>query len=179
MANTAGKTTATTLVIPLRRGWAVWCRALFAAARRFAFISAPLRKQSFIHVAHWSLTNRLAGERLGHTCLYFESNFDSSMDEYVDVFVQAVPWHMRMVWAGGLDYPGLYPSTTYRKWSDEHANHLQHYYAAYPHATTTEVVAALMVDDRFEQFAVTSEQMSDEEFDRGYQSLLTEVRRWL
>jgi hypothetical protein len=179
MANTAGRLTATTLVIPLRRGWSLWCRALFAAARRFPFISAPLRKQSFIHVAHWSLTSKLADERLGHTCLYFESNFDSSMDEYVDVFVQAVPWHMRMVWAGGLDYPGLYPSETYRKWSDEHANHVQHYYAAYPDATTTEVAAALKVDDRLERFLETHGDASDEAFDRGYRSLLTDVRRWL
>ena len=41
MANTAGRATATTLLIPLRRGWAVWCRILFAAARRFAIISDP------------------------------------------------------------------------------------------------------------------------------------------
>jgi hypothetical protein len=101
------------------------------------------------------------------------------MDEYVDVFVQAVPWHMRMVWAGGLDYPGLYPSAAYRKWSDEHANHVQHYYAAYPDATTTEVAAALKVDDRFERFLETHGDVSDEEFDRGYRSLLTDVRRWL
>jgi len=179
MANTAGKTTATTLLFPLRRGWSVWCRVLFAAARRYPFISAPLRKQSFIHVAHWSLTDRLAGEPLGHTCLYFESNFDSSMDEYVDVFVQAVPWHMRMMWAGGLDYPGLYPSTRYRKWSDEHANHVQHYYAAYPDATTTEVTAALNVSDALDRFVATYEHADDQEFERGYQSLLTEVRRWL
>ena len=179
MANTDGRATATTLLIPLRRGWSVWCRVLFAAARRYPFISAPLRKQSFIHVAHWSLTNRLAGERLGRTCLYFESNFDSSMDEYVDVFVQAVPWHMRMVWAGGLDYPGLYPSSTYRKWSDEHANHIQHYYAAYPDTTTTEVTGALEVSDALDRFTETYQHAGDEEFERGYQSLLTEVRRWL
>jgi hypothetical protein len=179
VANTAGRATATTLLIPLRRGWSVWCRVLFAAARRFAFISAPLRRQSFIHIAHWTLVDRLGGRPLGHTCLYFESNFDSSMDEYVDVFVQAVPWHMRMVWAGGLGYPGLYPSEDYRDWSDDHANALQHYYAGYPDATTTEVSAALEVSDRLDRFVDVAGALGDDEFDRAYRNLLTEVGPWL
>jgi hypothetical protein len=180
MANTAGKATATTLLIPLRRGWALWCRALFAAAARFSAISAPLRRQSFIHVAHWTLTDRLDGHPLGHTCLYFESNFDGSMDEYVDVFEQAVPWRMRMIWAGGLDYPGLFPGERYRQWSEEHANHVQHYYAGYEDATTTEVMAALEVDRRLDGFARAHDPaMSDDEFDRGYRRLLEAVAPWL
>lgn len=179
MANTAGRATATTLLIPLRRGWSLWCRVLFAAARRFAFITAPLRRQSFIHIAHWTLVDELCGDPLGRTCLYFESNFDASMDEYVDVFVQAVPWHMRMVWAGGLGYPGLYPSEEYRHWSDEHANALQHYYAGYPDGTTTAVTAALEVSDRLDAFARLAPDLDDAAFEAAYRDLLTEVGRWL
>jgi hypothetical protein len=179
MANKAGPARATTLVIPLRRGWASWCRVLFAAARRFDFISDPLRRQSFIHMARWSLVEELGGQPLGHTCLYFESNFDSSMDEYVDVFVQAVPWHMRMVWAGGVDYPGLYPGVRYRQWSEEHGNAVQHYYAGYPRATTTEVTAGLLVSDRLDQFVATAGALGDTEFANGYQALLTDVSPWL
>jgi hypothetical protein len=179
MANTAGKATATTLVIPLHRGWAVWCGLLFAAARRFSFISAPLRRQSFIHIAHWSITDEVWGSR-GRKFVYFESNFDASMSEYVDVFVQAVPWHMRMVWAGGLDYPGLYPSTEYVEWSLQHANHVQHYYAAYSDATTTEVADALEVADRLDRFLGSCDPAtSDEVIDADYQRLLTEVSPWL
>lgn len=179
MANTAGRATATTLLIPLRRGWALWCRLLFAATRRFPVIAAPLRRQSFIHVAHWSIVDQLCGRPLGRTAIYFESNFDSSMDEYVDVFVQAVPWHMRMVWAGGLGYPGLYPSRRYRDWSDDHATHLQHYYSGYPGATTTQVAAALEVDDRLARFLRDAPTLSDDEFAAGYRTLLTQVGPWL
>jgi hypothetical protein len=179
MANTAGRATATTLIIPLRRGWAVWCRLLFAVSKRFPIISEPLRRQSFIHLAHWSLTDELAGQPLGHTCLYFESNFDASMDEYVDVFVQAVPWRMRTVWAGGLDYPGLHPSEAYRDWSDDHANAVQHYYSGYAQATTTGVVAALEVNDRLDRFAAGAGSLDDAAFAAGYRDLLTKVGRWL
>jgi hypothetical protein len=179
LANTAGRATATTLLIPLHRGWSVWCRVLFAAARRFAFITAPLRRQSFIHVAHWTMVDELCGRPLGRTCLYFESNFDASMDEYVDVFVQAVPWHMRMVWAGGVGYPGLYPSEDYREWSNVHANAVQHYYCGYPDATTTAVSAALEVSDRLDDFAATAAALDDDAFDAGYRRLLTEVGPWL
>ncbi len=179
MANTAGRATATTLLIPLHRGWAGWCRVLFAAARRFAIISEPLRRQSFIHIAHWTLVDQLGGQPLGHTCLYFESNFDSSMDEYVDVFVQAVPWHMRMVWAGGIAYPGLYPSADYRDWSDDHANAIQHYYSRYSNATTTEVSRALEVSDRLDRLARQAATLDDAAFDTAYRALLTEVGPWL
>ena len=180
MANTADKATATTLLIPLRRGWAAWCRVLFFAAKHLPAVSAPLRRQSFIHVAHWSLTDQLAGQRLGHTCLYFESNFDCSMNEYVDVFEQAVPRHMRMVWSGGIGYPGLYPSDEYRRWSEEHANSVQHYFAGTANATTTEVTAALKVEERLSRFVAECDpSLSDEEFDRDYADLLTEVSRWL
>jgi len=180
MANTAGKATATTLLIPLRRGWAVWCRVLFPIARRLPAMTAPLRRQSFIHVAHWTLTDRLDGHPLGRTCFYFQSNFDGAMNEYVDVFEQAVPGRMRMIWAGGLDYPHLYPSERYRKWSVEHASHVQHYYAAYGHATTTEVAAALEVDERLDRFVRACDAAeTDDEFDRRYRELLAEVARWL
>lgn len=179
MANTAGRATATTLLIPLRRGWSLWCRALFAMSRRFEWISAPLRRQSFIHMAHWSLVDELGGQPLGRSAVYFESNFDSSMEEYVDVFVQAVPWHMRVVWAGGVGYPGLYPSDAYQEWSNAHANAVQHYYAGYAEATTSEVAAAVQVDDRLRPFIRRAPDMDDDQFDVEYRRLLTEVGPWL
>jgi trans-aconitate methyltransferase len=179
MANTAGRATATTLLIPLRRGWSLWCRVLFWAAKRFSWITAPLRTQSFIHMAHWSLVDRLAGQPLGRTALYFESNFDSSMDEYVDVFVEAVPWRMRTVWAGGVGYPGLYPSDEYQEWSKAHAHSVQHYFSGYPEATTAEVAAAVRVDDALRPFVERAHDMDDEQFDEAYRQLLTDVGRWL
>ena len=179
MANRAGRTTATTLLIPLRRGWVVWCRVLFAAARRFAVITAPLRRQSFIHMAHWSLVDDFGGRPLGHTCLYFESNFDDSLDAYIDVFLKAVPWRMRMQWAGAVDYPGLYPSSAYRDWSGDHANEVQHYFSRYSNASTSEVAAALAVTDRLDRFERRAASLDDESFRTGYRSLLTEVSRWL
>ena len=179
MANQAGKATATTLVIPLRRGWATWCRTLFAAARRWAFISAPLKKQSFIHVARWTIVSDLDGVPLGRSCLYFESNFDASMDEYVDVFVQAMPGHMRLVWAGGLGYPGLHPAVEYHRWSLDHANAIQHYYCGYQTATTTEVTAATAVTDRLDAFTARAAELDDDAFAREYRALLTEVNQWL
>ena len=101
------------------------------------------------------------------------------MDEYVDVFVQAVPWHMRMVWAGGLAYPGLYPSAEYRDWSDDHANAVQHYYTGYPNATTTEVSRALEVSDRLDRFVGRAPALDEAAFDAAYRALLTEVSPWL
>lgn len=180
MANRDGKVTATTMLMPLKPGWPLWCRALWWAARRFPSVPAPLRRQSFIHIARWSLVDRLGGEPLGHTCLYFESNFDDSLEPYIDVFLKAVPWRMRMQWAGAVDYPGLYPSSGYRDWSDDHANEVQHYYARYSNATTSEVAAALEVSERLDRFERRAASFDDDEsFRAGYHALLGEVGRWL
>jgi hypothetical protein len=179
MANTAGRATATTLLIPLRRGWSLWCSVLFMAARARRFITAPLRRQSFIHLAHWTVVDELCGQPLGRPALYFQSNFDSSMEEYVDVFVEAVPWRMRVVWAGGLGYPGLHPSDRYVQWSNAHAHHVQHYYSSYPEATTTEVANAVAVDDRLAPLIAAAPGMSDDDFAAAYRELLTDVSRWL
>ena len=179
MANTAGQSTATTLLIPLRRGWSIWCRVLFAVGKRRRFVTAPLRDQSFIHMAHWSLVRDLGGQPLGHTALYFESNFDGSMHDYIDVFLDAVPWRMRSVWAGGIGYPGLRPGRDYHEWSLRHANHVEHYYSGYPEATTTDVVAALEIDDRLRPFTGRAASLTDDEFAAAYRRLLTEVGPWL
>jgi hypothetical protein len=167
------------MLIPLKRGWPWWCRVLWSAARRFPSIPAPLRRQSFIHIARWSLVDRLGDVPLGHTCLYFESNFDDSLDAYIDVFLKAVPWRMRMQWAGAVDYPGLYPSSAYRDWSGDHANEVQHYFSRYSNASTSEVAAALAVDDGLDRFERQAASLDDESFLTGYRSLLTEVGRWL
>ncbi len=179
MANTAGRSTATTLVIPLRRGWSIWCRLLFAVAKRTRFVTAPLERQSFIHVAHWSLVKRLGGSSLGGTALYFESNFDGSMSDYVDVFLEAVPWRMRSVWAGGIGYPGLHPSDRYQEWSLAHANEIEHYYCGYQEATTTDVAAAVEVDDRLGPLIAAAPSMTEDEFASGFRDLLAEVGPWL
>ena len=179
MANRDGKVTATTMLMPLKRGWSLWCRVLWWAARRFPSVPAPLRRQSFIHVARWSLVDHLADEPLGHTFLYFESNFDDSLEAYIDVFLKAVPWRMRMQWAGAVDYPGLYPSADYRDWSNGHANSVQHYYSAYSNASTSEVAAALEVTERLARLEARAGSLDDESFRAGYRALLTEVSRWL
>jgi len=179
MANRDGKVTATTMLMPLRRGWPLWCRVLWWAAERFPSVPAPLRRQSFIHIARWSLVDRLGDEPLDHTFLYFESNFDDSLEAYIDVFLKAVPWRMRMQWAGAVDYPGLYPSAEYRDWSDDHANEVQHYYSRYSNASTSEVAAALEVCDRLDRFEAGATTLDDEAFRARYRVLLSEVSRWL
>lgn len=179
MANRDRKVTATTMLMPLHRGWPLWCRLLWWLAERVPAVTAPMRRQSFIHVARWSLVDRVGGEPLGRPCIYFESNFDDSLSAYMDVFLKAVPWRMRMQWAGAVDYPGVRPSAAYRDWSDDHANEVQHYYCRYSDASTTEVAAALHVSEVLDRFEQRAEALDDEAFAVEYRHLLGEVSRWL
>jgi hypothetical protein len=154
--DTAGRSTAATIVTPLRRGWATWLRVLFVGARHLDAVTAPMRKLSFIHFIQWTVLDHLPGPsgrtRLPAPVMYFESNFDGDLDQYVDTFAHAVPWRMRMVWSGGLGYPGLFPIEGYKQWSVERVYPTSHYYCAYPDATVTTVVHALAVSRRFDAF---------------------------
>ena len=50
---------------------------------------------SFIHFARWTVIPRFpdggSGEKLGHTYLFFESNFNGLWDQYIDAFPRSCP----------------------------------------------------------------------------------------
>ena len=157
MSDTAGRVTAATLFMPIRRGGASWLRLLFWASRRVRFITAPMRRLSSIHFLQWTVLRRVPDgdgtwRRLDRPWLWFESNFDGDLPQYIDTFARALTWRMRAVWAFGEGYPGLFPTGPYQDWTD--ANHVPglHSWSAYPEATTSTVGAALRVRERYESF---------------------------
>ena len=68
---------------------------VFLAARRLTFTLTKLHQLSFIHYAHGAVIPRFpdggTGERLHHTYVLFESNFNGAWDEYIDAFSEVVP----------------------------------------------------------------------------------------
>ncbi len=180
MTDTAGRAFALTLATPLRRGGRLWARILFGAARRVSPITATLRTISFIHFARWSLLDRLPGETadLPTPVLLFESNFDVPLARYADAFAYTMKWRMRSVWRLAFGYPGLLPTDRFTKWVEHNSIDADHYYTAYPDATTTMVRAGLTVQSGLEGFARAHRDRteSDEEFAAGFRRLLTEIQ---
>ena len=98
MANVEGKATAITVLTPVKRWGPLWLWLVFLAGRNVKATLEKLKTLSFIHYARWVVVKRFpdgaGGERLNHTYLLFESNFNGTWDQYIDAFSEIVPGRM-------------------------------------------------------------------------------------
>ena len=110
MANVEGKATALTALTPVRRGGPLLLWIVFWAGRNLTSTLAKLEQLSFIHYARWAVIKRFpdgnGGERVGHSYLFFESNFNGTWDQYIDAFSEVVPFRMKAIWGTSVGFPG-------------------------------------------------------------------------
>ena len=169
MTPPAARVTPLTMFVPMKPGGALWLRLLFFASRHLAFVTAPLRRLSFIHYARWTV--------LPGRWLHFESNFDGDLPQYIDTFSHALRWRMRLAWGMCSGYPGLVPAHRYAGWSNAHTFPESHYYAACPEASTSMVGAGLRLLPRFEEIRAVAARADADTFAREYLRFLTDVQR--
>jgi hypothetical protein len=169
--DTQGRAQAVTLISPVRRWWTIWLRLTWPLADRNPLIKRTLVRLAFIHVAHWSLVERVpsgAGERpsraLRHPYLIFQSNFNDDLAAYIDAFALVVPWRMRMMWHGAFGFPGPRIVDRFLAFVEPRAIQAQHYYCAYPDGSARMITAALSLEHRHREFARTASALDDEGF---------------
>ena len=101
---------------------------------------------SFIHYARWAVIERFpdgnGGERLNHSYLFFESNFNGTWDQYIDAFSEVVALRMKAIWGTSFGFPGPLPVEPFKEYIRRNEFVANHYWSAYPGATTTEIVSA-------------------------------------
>jgi hypothetical protein len=149
--NRAGRATALTTLTPMPRIWAMPLKLLLKVKSRLG-PDKTLRRLSFIHVAYWVVIDRfpLEKRRNRYGYLLFISNFNGSWFDYIDVFSTAVPQKMALLWGSSYGYPGARPPRAFTQHIRANDRPLEHYYSAYPGATTTEIASALRVDQQFQ-----------------------------
>jgi hypothetical protein len=184
MSDQAGRIHALTMATAIRPWGRLWLPVFCAAARNIPVITAPLRRLAFIRAAHWTIVHAVPDgkggwERLRPPQLLFETNFDVDLGPYIETFAQVVPWHMRGVWASAYGYPGVPPMDSFKRWVDEHRFEADHYWCAYPEATTKMVKAGLQIADRLRDFEVAVADVDDDRFALEYDHLLIELQRHL
>jgi hypothetical protein len=160
---------AVTIISPVRRWWALWLRITWPLADRTSLVKRPLVRLSFIHFAHWSLVRRMpagarGGRPLPHPYLLFQSNFDDDLYAYVDAFSLVVPLRMRAMWQGVFRFPGPRPVDRFLSFIVSRTTPVQHYYCAYPEASSSMITRALCLSERHRRFAADTAQLDDEEF---------------
>ena len=186
MGNVAGRARALTVLSPVKRGWPLWLRLRFFVVGRIPRLTAPLVKLSFIHFAHWTLVDRFPHngppqevDDIHYRYLLFESNFNGMWEEYIDAFSAVLPDRMKKIWGSSYGFPGPVPVGPFKDYIRRNEFEASHYYSAYPQATTTIIVGALALQQRFSAFAKEAHDASPDEFMMAYEALLTDVQRYL
>jgi hypothetical protein len=154
--------------------------AIAALAR--GLVQRRLRALSFIHFAHWSLIKRwprdptVSPDRIAPRTLVFLTNFDGSDIQYIDSFVRVVPLQIGAVYAGARDFPGPFRFRPVARYITKHTHEVDHFYAAYPDATTTAIAQALELQQRFAALEKDVAGLSDERFAQEWRRFLTDVQ---
>ncbi|MEA2564971.1 MAG: hypothetical protein QOD49_148 [Actinomycetota bacterium] len=184
--NVDGRATAITVLTPMRWWGPPLLRMLFGLTSLTGLGLGTLRRLSFIHYARWTIIDRLPPkgspaprERLNHSYLFFESNFNGTWDQYIDAFAAVVPSRMRVIWGSSFGFPGPLPTGPFKEYIRRNEFVANHYYTAYPEATTTMVLSSLELEARLREFIDRSARMNAGEFKRVYDRLLTSVQRCL
>jgi hypothetical protein len=181
MANVEGKATALTALTPVRRGGPLLLWIVFWAARNVASTLAKLEQLSFIHYARWAVIKRFpdgaGGERLGHSYLLFESNFNGTWDQYIDAFSQVVPFRMKAIWGTSVGFPGPLPVDPFKNYIRRNEFVANHYWSAYSGATTTEIISAGRVASALADFRARASALEPDAFKAEYETLLAKVQR--
>src|SRR4051794_25965068 len=135
---------------------------------------------SFIHFARWIVISRFPdgarGEKLHHPYLFFESNFNGTWDQYIDAFSEVVPARMKAIWGSSYGFPGPIPVEPFKAYIRRTEYIANHYWPAYPGASTPEAIAAQRVAAALERFNRRSDGLTPDAFAAAYAQFLTEVQ---
>jgi hypothetical protein len=181
VANVEGKATAITVLTPVKTGGPLLLWLVFWAGRNLQQTLQKLEMLSFIHYARWAVIERFPdggeGERLNHTYLFFESNFNGTWDQYIDAFSEVVAFRMKAIWGTSFGFPGPLPVEPFKQYIRRNEFVANHYWSAYPGATTTEIVSAGRVETAFAEFRKRAAGLEPDAFKAAYESFLTDVQR--
>jgi hypothetical protein len=152
--NVTGEARALTAIGPLQHNFRYLVLRVGFLLRRFVFFFrarkvANLRRLGFIHFARWVLFDELpeaGGKRpIGHTYMFFESNFNGGFDEYIDAFSYVIKSDIADIFGSAYNFPGPIPATAFKDFIRRHDYEAAHFFSAYPSATATDVRAALQL----------------------------------
>jgi hypothetical protein len=181
-----GRAQAVVVISPARRWWGTWLRLSWPSANRMPLLKRTLVRLAFIHVAHWSLVDRVPARgsandtrRLPHPYLLFQSNFNDDLAAYIDAFALIVPWRMRLMWHGVYGFPGPALVDRFLQFVLANATPVQHYYCAYPDGSARMIGDALELRDRHAAFARTSEGLDDAAFTAAWERFAQDNQRLL
>lgn len=181
MFNIAGKAYAMNVITPVRWYLAWVNKLIFWVALKFPSTLKGLITLSLIHYARWviigknqfpHLSPEQPREKLSYSYMLFFSNFNGSWDQYVDSFTFAIPGGLDMFWKWNIRYPKSVALTPFHKYIQYNQIETQHYYNAYPLASSNDIKGAKTVKSALMAFDAQANEGTDAEFLKRYHALL-------
>ena len=131
---------------------------------RHIYNRGHLARVQTIHFARWVFLN-------GRKQMFFASNYDGSLESYMDDFINKVGWGLNLLFSNGVGYPrtdwlivgGAANEQKFKYFIHRHQIPVQVWYKAYPGLTTFDLLRNARLRDGLERPA-----MSD-----------AEIREWL
>jgi hypothetical protein len=180
MANVEGTATAITVLTPYKWTGRLVLPIVFWVGRNATWTLKKLQMLSFIHYARWVVVKRFpdgaAGERLNYPYLMFESNFNGSWDQYIDAFSEVVPPRMKAIWGTSYGFPGPIPVEPFKDYIRANEYVANHYWNAYPGATTTEIISAEKVAAALDDLRARAPSLEPAQFKAAYEDMLTSIQ---
>jgi hypothetical protein len=176
--NTTGRTSVLTVLSPLPRRWSGPLRLVLWLKRRRG-PDPTMQAMSFIHYAHWVVITRFPDQRrrTRYAYLLFQSNFNGTWGSYLDAFSVVIPKKMALIWGTSFGFPGALPPRPFRRYIQTNDLSLDHYYAAYPEASATEVASALRVSDLFDRLVRPAVDRDPATFAAAWQQFVQNAQR--
>jgi len=187
MSNIAGKAYAMNVVTPMK-WYSVWFNKIIFWGVQLPMFTGFLKglvTLSLIHYARWAIVSprqfpRLdisqPQEDLKYHYMFFFSNFNGSWDQYVDSFNAAIPDGLNLFWHRNIKYPGSVPLQPFHSYITYNQVWTNHYYSAYPLASSNDVKSAKKVKDGLIAFADTSKDLPADDFLKNYNRLLVSLQ---
>jgi hypothetical protein len=184
--NVDGQAIAITVFSTIKWWGRVFLPVLFVVTRRFPKLTATLRQLSFIHFARWAIIRRIPYNgppqrkgRLRYAHMYFESNFNGGWEEYIDAFSHILTRGMTAFWGSSYGFPKPLPTAPFKTYIQANETEADHYYSAYPDATSTMIQRALELDAKLTPLKRNAERMDPDAFASAYQAFLCDVQHCL
>ena len=159
---------------------------LFQVTRRVPKLTGTLRQLSFIHFARWCVISKLPYNgppqkkgRWRYPHMYFESNFNGGWEEYIDAFSHILTSGMTAFWGSSYGFPKPLPTAPFKRYIQANETEADHYYSAYPEATSTMIQRALELDAKLAPLKRNAAGMSPDEFASAYRAFLTDAQNAL
>jgi hypothetical protein len=165
-----------------------WYRPTWTILGKVRQVQANLIELSFIHYARWAIIRRgdfprlspsQPAEDLAYDYMLFESNFNGDWEKYIDAFSEVVPGGMDNIWRWSVRYPGSRPITPFLTYIRNCQYDTDHYYSAYPGASTNDLLGALRLSDELEALQRTAGSTTPEQFAAAYDAFLLRVQNCL